>query len=100
DDAGGVTDDERHLLRGAVDRGDDQVALVLAPVVVHDDDDLATLEGPQSFDDFLLIIGHGAHFTRRVLVQQNIGNQASADAIFIGGFPRFLTTAGRSGRGA
>ncbi len=60
DDAGGVAHDERHLLRRAVDRRDDQVALVLAPVIVHDDDDLAALESAQGFDDFLLIVGHGA----------------------------------------
>ncbi len=41
DDAAGMADDERHLLRRGVDRGEDQIALVLAIVVVGDDDDLA-----------------------------------------------------------
>jgi hypothetical protein len=35
---------------------DDQVALVLAPVIVHDHDDLALLESTQGFDNLLLII--------------------------------------------
>ncbi len=38
DDAGGVADDERHLLGRAQARGDEQIALVLAIVVVGDDD--------------------------------------------------------------
>ena len=41
DDAAGMADDERHLLRRGVDRSDDQIALVLAVVVIGDDDDLA-----------------------------------------------------------
>ena len=40
-----MADDEGHLLRRRVHRGDDQVALVLAVVVIGDDDDLATGEG-------------------------------------------------------
>ena len=64
DDAGGVAHDEGHLLRRAVDGRDDQVAFVLAPVIVHDDDDLAALERADRFDDFLLIVGHGARFAR------------------------------------
>ena len=47
DDAGGVADDEGELLGGGVDGGDDQVALVLAIVVVGDHDDLAAFEGAQ-----------------------------------------------------
>ena len=34
-----------------MDRGEDQVALVLAIVVVGDDDDLAALEGADGVDD-------------------------------------------------
>ena len=41
DDAAGMADDERHLLRRRVDRGEDQITLVLAVVVIGDDDDLA-----------------------------------------------------------
>ena len=51
DDAGGMAHDEGHLLRRAVHGRDDQVAFVLAPVIVHHDDDLAALERPQRFDD-------------------------------------------------
>ncbi|ESX19577.1 hypothetical protein X767_22880 [Mesorhizobium sp. LSJC264A00] len=58
DDAGGVTDDEGHFLRAAMHGGNDQVALVLTPVIVHDDDDLAAFEGADGFDDFLLIVWH------------------------------------------
>ena len=64
DDAGGMAHDEGHLLRRAMDGRDDQVALVLAPVIVHDDDDLAALERADRFDDFLLFVGHGARFAR------------------------------------
>ena len=45
DDAGGVADDERHLLGRAERRRDEQIALVLAVVVVGDDHDLALGEG-------------------------------------------------------
>ena len=48
DDAGGVADDEGHLLRRAERGGDEQIALVLAVVVVGDDDDLAAGEGLRS----------------------------------------------------
>ena len=44
DDAAAVTDDERHLFRGAERSGDDQVALVFAVIVVRDGDDLAASE--------------------------------------------------------
>ncbi len=59
DDAGGVAHDEGHLFRRAVDGGDDQVAFVLAVVVVGDDNDLAGLEGPDGIDDTLLVKGMG-----------------------------------------
>ena len=49
DDAAGMADDERHLLGRGVDGGDDQVALVLAVVIVGDDDDLAAGEGVDGF---------------------------------------------------
>jgi hypothetical protein len=41
-----------------VNGGNDQVAFVLAVVVIHDDNDLAGLESPDSIDDTLLVIGH------------------------------------------
>ena len=40
-------------------RGDDQVALVLAIVIVGDDDDLAPLEGADGIGDPLHVGGHG-----------------------------------------
>jgi hypothetical protein len=42
-----------------MNRGDDQVALVLAPVIVHHHDDFAAFEGAQGFDDLLLVVSHG-----------------------------------------
>jgi hypothetical protein len=45
DDAGGVADDEGHLLRRAHGRRDEQIAFVLAVVVIGDDDDLAARKG-------------------------------------------------------
>jgi hypothetical protein len=53
-----VADDEGHLFGRAVDRRDDQIALVLAPVIIGDDDDLAALEGADCFDDLFLVVGH------------------------------------------
>ena len=44
----GMADDERHLFGRRVHRGDDQVALVLAVVVIRHDDDFAAGE---CFDD-------------------------------------------------
>lgn len=41
-------------------RGDDQVAFVLAAVVIGYDDDFAGFEGADGVDDTLLIIGHSA----------------------------------------
>ena len=41
DDAASMADDKRHLFRRGVDRGNDQITLVLAVVVIGDDDDLA-----------------------------------------------------------
>ena len=43
----------------AVDRRDDQVALVLAPVIVHHNDNLAAFEGAKRLDDFRLFVNHG-----------------------------------------
>src|ERR1043166_5161555 len=58
-DAGGVADDERHLL-GRAHRGrHEQVAFVLPVVVVGDDDDLAGLEGGDDrFDEMVGIRRH------------------------------------------
>ena len=47
-----------------MDGGNDQVALVLAPVIVHDDDDLAALEGADRFDGLLLVVRHGRSLAR------------------------------------
>ena len=58
DDAGGVADDEGHLLRRAERGGDEQVALVLAVVVVGDDHDLALGEGLDRGIDAVVGIGH------------------------------------------
>jgi hypothetical protein len=62
--------DERHLLRRAVHRCDDQVALVLTAAVVGDDDDLACFEGANGFDDALLVVGH-IYCLREYLVWRN-----------------------------
>ena len=51
DDAAGVADDEGDLLRRGVDGREDQVGLVLAIVVVGDDDDLALSEGADGVRD-------------------------------------------------
>src|SRR5438270_13907061 len=51
DDAAGMADDERHLLRRGVNRGDDQIAFVLAVVIVGNDDDLAAGESVDGFAD-------------------------------------------------
>ena len=51
DDARGVADDERHLLRGAQRRRDDQIALALAVFVIGDDDEFAVGKGLQNFLD-------------------------------------------------
>jgi len=56
DDAGGMADDERDLLGDRMDRGDDQIALVFAVVVIGDDKDLAAAEGVDGFVDARL--GH------------------------------------------
>ena len=51
DDAAAIADDEGHLFGGAQRSGDDQVALVLAIVVVGDGDDLAASEGLDGVGD-------------------------------------------------
>src|SRR5215211_56584 len=51
DDAAGVADDERHLLRRAQRRRDGEVALALAVLVVGHDDDLAAGEGLDRLGD-------------------------------------------------
>ena len=58
DDARRVADDEGHLLRRAERGGDEQVALVLAVVVVGHDDDLALGEGLDRRIDFGVGVGH------------------------------------------
>ena len=57
DDAAAIADDEGHLLGGAKRSGDDQVALVLAIVVVGDGDDLATGESLDGVCDGIEHIG-------------------------------------------
>src|SRR4029077_11870730 len=51
DDAGGVADDEGHLLRRRVRRCEDKVTLVFAVVVVSHDDDFASGEGVDRLPD-------------------------------------------------
>src|SRR5712691_10488935 len=51
DDAAGMADDERHLLRRGMGGGDDQIALVFAVVIIGDDDDLAAGKGVDGFPD-------------------------------------------------
>ena len=58
DDAGSVADDEGHLLRRAKAGGDEQVALVLAVVIVGDDHDLAFGEGLDRRIDTVVGVGH------------------------------------------
>src|SRR5579859_2976822 len=53
-----MADDERHLVRRAQARRDEQVALVLAIVVVGDDDDLAAGECGDGGGDVLVAIVH------------------------------------------
>ena len=55
DDAGGVADDEGHLLGGAQRRRDNQIALAFAVLVIGDDDEFAAGKGLQNFRDR---IGH------------------------------------------
>jgi hypothetical protein len=50
-----MADDERHLLRRAERRGDDQIALALAVIIVSDDDEFALGKRLQNFLDS---IGH------------------------------------------
>ena len=57
--ARGITDDEGHLLRGTKRGGDEQIALVLAIIVVGDDDDLAACKSGDDGVDTLL---GGVHF--------------------------------------
>ena len=45
DDAAGIANDEGHLLRSRMDRGEHEIALVLAVVVVGDGNDLALGKG-------------------------------------------------------
>ena len=54
DNARGVADDERHLLRRAQARRDEQVALVLAVVVIGDDNDFAARKGGDGGADVLV----------------------------------------------
>ena len=56
-DARRVADDEGHLLRGAQRSRHEQVALVLAVVVVGDDDDLAARKGFDHRADALVDVG-------------------------------------------
>src|SRR5690606_12660689 len=58
DDARRVAHDERHLFGRAVHGSNDDVALVLTTVIIHDDNHLALFKGTKGFDDLLLIIGH------------------------------------------
>ena len=64
DDARGVADDERHLLRRAQARRDKQVAFVLAVVVIGDDDEFAAREGGDGGADVLVSVVHLVLITR------------------------------------
>ena len=61
DDARRVADDERHLFRRAERGGDEQIALVLAVVVVGDGHDLAFGEGFDRRFDSIVGLGHGLY---------------------------------------
>ena len=66
DDAGGVADDEGHLLGGAQRRRHDQIALAFAVVVIGDHDEFAVGKGLQNFLDRIghlrgLGLGAGEH---------------------------------------
>ena len=86
DDAAGVADDEGHLLRRAERGCDDEVALVLAIVVIGDDDDLAAGEG---FDGLGDIVEHGS-LARPGQAEEIIrGNGTARDGgDTLGAFPR------------
>ena len=58
DDAGGMADDEGHFLRRAQRRRHEQVALVLAVVVVGDHDDLAAGERGHQLLHAVIVVGH------------------------------------------
>ena len=60
DDARRIADDEGHLLRRAERSRDEQVALVLAVVVVGDHNDLAFGKGLDRGIDAAVAIGHFA----------------------------------------
>lgn len=78
DDAAAMADDEGHLLGGEMTRGDDQVAFVLAVVVVDHHHDLATGKG---LDGGLnLLMGHDSLLegvSNRGKAQKIIGSDAA-----------------------
>jgi hypothetical protein len=53
-----MTNDERHLLRRAQACRHEQIALVLAIVVVGDDDELAARKGGDCRSDALMRVAH------------------------------------------
>ena len=57
DDPAGIADDEGHLVWRRMDGGEDQVALVLAVIIISDDDDLPAGECVDDRRDTGL--GHG-----------------------------------------
>ena len=65
DDARRVADDERHFLRRAQRAGDEQIAFVLAVVVIGDNDDLAAGERGDGVSDTLVGVVHVAVLTFR-----------------------------------
>jgi hypothetical protein len=87
DDARGVAHDEGHLFRRAMHGRDDQVALVLAAVIVHDDNDLAALEGTKRLHHLLLVVGHrglaldaaGLAAMSQIMVGNGAGDHRLAD---------------------
>lgn len=61
-DTPGMLDEPCHFLGGALARGDDEVAFVLAGFVVHDDDELAAREGFEGVLDGVELEGHGGRY--------------------------------------
>ena len=65
DDPAGVPNDERHLFRGGMNGGDHDVALVLAIVIVGDDDKFAACERLDHGVDLMLAFQHESSPSQR-----------------------------------
>ncbi len=73
-DARRIAHDEGHLFRRAMHCCNDQIALVLTTVIIHDHNDFATLESPQRINDLFLII---AHFSLNGCTTASVENRPS-----------------------